>query len=863
MSSSKAAWFGRTGLKLAMALIIALVAAGAHGVAADYLPSDLRAQVERLKADSAESASDASNQRLRAEILWHWANAYAVNGGELPVNLTQIVAAVLRSERSNPNVTAALDAYIGELTLLDEKPLAIGSLTADEGPFEAASFVSIRQTYRVGQRAMTVGAGFLIARHFMPNFGLWQASDPQGDNFIAIASSNESVSFVSDTAKIAGMHGGFRESIDTLVFRVATGTLSPDDTVTITYGDQTQGSRGLLMPTFSSDRMPLPIYLAFERGGHFFTLPIQPIVVSGTQIARVRGFAPSVVDLNEKFTLSVRAEDRYFNRATGDLPEWTVTVDGERVKTIPAGGKAITLIHEITLPRPGVYHFRIESADGEIVGSSNPVLAQAKPGNRIYWGDTHGHSGFAEGIGTPDRFMSWARDDARLDYVTHSEHDIWMDDYEWSHLRDNVRKYSAEGSFIAYLGYEWSVQNVDGGHHNVLYRTPENRKRISSHFYPRLSDLYQGLRETADTRDIVIIPHAHQAGDYRQNDPALEPLIEIMSQHGTFEWFGRMYLNHGHQAGFTAASDNHLSQPGYSAPLGGSLAQRGGLGAVLASNKTTDGLFDAMKNLKTYATSGERMILQVSLNGAQMGDRTAFAEDRKVVGRVIGTAPIDTITLIKNDEQIWQQDLATDQRDRLDDEGIFLLGFSSDSAPAHPGDNPRGFRGWSGTIEVVDADLSEAQGTDFHNHIAQSLEIDTDNPNLIHFSTLSRGNTSSLKLNLTGVKRSTHIKVALVSLLESGGAPPIFRRPQRSAESAFTLRVRDLVKGQVEEQLPMDEYVDRVSLRRVLGEGSSDVQFEFTDSGGKQGDYYYVRVKQVDDATAWSSPIWVGGYAKK
>ena len=63
--------------------------------------------------------------------------------------------------------------------------------------------------------------------------------------------------------------------------------------------------------------------------------------------------------------------------------------------------------------------------------------------------------------------------------------------------------------------------------------------------------------------------------------------------------------------GFIAASDNHLSQPGYTAPKGGSLAQRGGLGALLATERTTDALFDAMKNLDTYATTGERIILDV------------------------------------------------------------------------------------------------------------------------------------------------------------------------------------------------------------------------------------------------------------
>jgi len=42
-----------------------------------------------------------------------------------------------------------------------------------------------------------------------------------------------------------------------------------------------------------------------------------------------------------------------------------------------------------------------------------------------------------------------------------------------------------------------------------------------------------------------------------------------------------------------------------------------------------------------------------------------------------------------------------------------------------------------------------------------------------------------------------------------------------------------------------------------------DVRFEVKDMGQLQGDYYYVRVDQTNDAMAWSSPVWVGGYASR
>lgn len=865
----------RTGLiifgLLAATLMTTEFAQGAQGTSAqgtsqvpgaDYLTPDLRARVDKLKADLAKEATNQTNRQERAKVLWDWANAYALDGGVLPVNLTQGVASIF-AYPDRPGRPGLLDDYIVELSLADEDPTAIGRLEADLGPFEARTFVTIRQTYTVGSRPIQTGGGFLVARHFMPNYGRWQTDEPNNDNYISISSSNPRVSFSTDTAPMSGMHGVFRGVGDSLVFRVASGTLANGDQVTITYGDTNQGSRGFLMADFSSDRMPLPLYLAFNQAGPFLTLPIQPIRVTGTTIAGVHGFVPSIISPGETFTMSVRAEDRYFNRARDGHPLWRILLNGEPFRVIPAGPDPITLLTGLKLDEPGVYRFTFESEHGAITGVANPILVRDNPGHRIYWGDTHGHSGFAEGIGTPERFMTWARDDARLDYVTHSEHDIWLDDAEWEVLRENVSRFSEEGEFIAYLGYEWTMRNIQGGHHNVLYRTAERRDRIPVQFYPTLSKLYAGLRQHAQARDVLIIPHAHQAGDYRLNDPELEPLVEIMSQHGNFEWFGRMYLKHGHQVGFVAASDNHLSQPGYSAPKNASLAQWGGLGAVMAPTKTRDGIFDAMKSLRVYATSGARIILEMDLNGTGMGQRAPFSVSRKITGRVIGTAPIETITVVKNDQEVWQQNFLTNDAERSQPEESFLLSFSSPSNPAHPGDNPRGWRLWRGTVEIVNATLAAVVGSDFHNHATQSLEIDADNPNLIHFATLTRGDASSLMLDLENVKRSSQIRISLAAARETGGAPPLYRRPKLidAAEVAFELR--DLQQGRTQKILRVDDYADTVTLRRVVLDGEMDVSFTFADEGDRQGDYYFIRVKQADDALAWSSPIWVGGYAKK
>ena len=848
----------------ALALVLAL---GASAQPADYLDAELRARVEQLKADLAEGPTNATNARERADALWDWANAWALSGRYLPVNLT---TAAHRYAISTDGGMRAIDAYVGELALLDEQPDAIGTLTADTGPFEARSWATFTQTWQVGSQDVTPAGGIAVAPHFMANHGTFQADDPAGDNYISIASSNADAKFVVDTVPLAGMHGGFRGARPVLFFRLDEGKLRSGDTVTVTYGDRSGGGRGLLMPTFSSDRMPFPLYVAFfnirfpgaePAAPPLFSLPIQPIRVTGGELAGVHAFAPSVVRPDEAFDIAIRAEDRFRNRAQPPYPGWRVYANGGGFADLPAGDEPIAVLRDVRFPEPGVYRISLAALDGSnIVGKGNPVLVSADA-PRVFWGDTHGHSGFAEGIGTPERFMTWAKEDARLDFVTHSEHDIWLDDQEWEVLKRNVADFSEQGRFAAYLGYEWSSRNLYGGHHNVLFRTPEGRVRIPVQFFPTLSDLYFGLRDHNDPADVVVIPHAHQAGNYRLSDPKLEPIIEIMSQHGTFEWFAKAYLRHGQQVGFTAASDNHLSQPGYTAPRGSGLAQRGGLGAVLAPEHSRDAIFDALKAARAYATTGDRIIMDVTLNGATMGQRIPFTEERNLHARIVATAPIDTVTIVKNGDDIWWRDYGTPTDYGFGQTELLDVTFESPAVPMHKGDNPRGWRPWSGTIEVEGANLVDAVLTDLVNPDMQRFEL--DDAGIVHFSTITRGDTSSVRLTLTEIEKDAHVRVVLEEGTEVGAGPPIFRAHATLPAATVELPFSELWAGAVEHKLPFDIYEDTVTLRRIRTNGPDDIEFDFEETGTIHGDYYYVRVKLVDEAMAWSSPVWVGGYPSR
>jgi hypothetical protein len=824
----------------------------------DYLTAELRSAVEQVKRDVRVTPTSERNIESRASLVYEWVNAYALSGGYVPVEATSLLARILAYEVP---ATRELDLLIAELTTLDERPEVIGTLTSEAGPFEVDKPATFTQTYVVGAAPVETGGGFLIARHFQLN-SPFQVDDPGADNFVAIRSSNADVRFGVDAHPVGGMHGGFRGPQSQIVYRVTEGRLTEGDEVYITYGDTSEGGAGLLMPDFISDEMPYPIYLNLDGSDLWYSLPIQPIQVVSGPIAGVHGFVPSVVSTGETFQLTIRAEDAFGNRARGDIPGWRLSLNGKAVREIGAGQDGVVLVDGLSLENPGVYRFDVESLDGRYRSQLNPIKVSSKPGNRIYWGDTHGHSGFAEGVGTAAAYKRFARDDARLDFITHSEHDLWMDAAEWEVLRDTVMEFSEEGRFIAYLGYEWTMRHSQGGHHNVLFRTPEDRYPLPVQQYKTLSGLYQGLRERYKVEDVVTIPHAHQKGEYRLSDPELQPLVEIMSMHGTFEWFGRMYLSHGHQVGFIAASDDHIGRPGYATPRTSSLAQRGGLAAVLAPERTTDAIFDAMRNLQTYATTGDRIILDVRLNDAPMGQRIDYSEQRSIRGRVNGTAPIDSVTVVKNDEEIWQQSYRV--AGPLEGNVEVTLSFFSESYPYHALDNPRGWRHWRGRVRVENAGVKDAHLVDRANYMVQHLDRVGADGDEVEFATLTRGDFSSIDLALTDAGPDTRIIVTLEDAAETGSGPPLMH-PHRDIDGQKAVfRFSELQDGALTMDVGVDGYKDEIVLRAVRQDGPMDIEFNFRDDGEmRQGDYYFVRVRQANEAIAWSSPIWVGGYAPK
>ena len=787
------------------------------------------ARVEALKADARRSPTDRSNLAGRAPVLWRWINDYALSGGPVvPVRATGILQSAFRElsearpEARQPRLSlvqrpdgravyadARIDRAIEELRLKDERPAALGKFELGSGgTFTADSWITVELTYTAGDLSLTRGARVVVECSSQWDRGDLQNDGP-GDGYVTIRASKPGVKF----AKVEIPRGPERYSAVGArpAFQLERGTLAESDSFRLVLGDTRGGGRGWHIHTYENDLTVVPVYVDHSGDGNYPTHNWPAFRVVGAAVARVTVVAPSVVEPGEAFDLAVRREDVRFNRATGAMPPYRVTVNGQPLWSIPSGGPALDLVEGIRLDREGVYWFAAASTDGRIGGESNSVWVRRAPSHCIHWGETHSHAGLAEGQGSIDAAYRHARDDARLDFYGMSDHDTAMDELEWKNVRDAVIRYSERGRFVASLGYEWTVQRRFRGHHNVFYRLPFS-ERVGAQIAPNLVTLYQGLRERYDTNDFRIIPHAHQPGDWRNSDTDMETLVEIMSMYWTFEWFGNYYLRRGHQVGFVAASDDHRTHPGYTGTRPRGMTQFGGLAAAFASEKTTDAIFNALKRRRVYAaTSAERIVVDLELNGAPMGQRIAFSEDRRLRARVMGASPVSEVAVVKNGEEVYRmRPLKTSLARRV----TAQVSFESSTEPFIR-DSPREVRRWSGTISVSGADLVGYRVPRFENRHLERWEREGGR---IRFQTATHGRADSVLLDMDGAGPSTEIIVDLDTGTEFGKAP-IHVRPYRTyPASTLSLRFSELRNGLMVGEPPTEPDSDRVTFQLVSGD---------------------------------------------
>jgi hypothetical protein len=175
------------------------------------------------------------------------------------------------------------------------------------------------------------------------------------------------------------------------------------------------------------------------------------------------------------------------------------------------------------------------------------------------------------------------------------------------------------------------------------------------------------------------------------------------------------------------------------------------------------------------------------------------------------------------------------------------FGSSSDDSGRY--DYPRRPRGWSGRIELTGARLEASSLPWYHHPFTDLVMPVSDDGNAVNFRMQTRGRRRGVILDLAEAGDDTRLRV----WLRSGGMAP--GAWDSTEEKLLEFRLGDVAAGGQGYEFADGSHIDTVDARLIPPDAALDQDFSYTDTGSAQlGDYYYLRVRQVDGSVAWSSP---------
>jgi len=567
----------------------------------------------------------------------------------------------------------------------EEKAQGLGSaIILPDDPVIAGRPGAWDIVFTCGEGGIREGGGIRIEVPY--GFSPPQISYPSEIGYTTAECSNPDVPVrlsLSDPATGASNQGTFGVFLYALIER---GTLEPGETVTVHYGKghnaglanvgayaryfEGNAEFAVLVDPDGSRGAP--------RGGFYLVDGRQPAVqVTGGEASQLFIVLPSIAGEGEDLPVKVTARDENVNTApsfSGKVilaPRDTIESAGEI--DVESTGRGRIRSEHISSASP--FRLRATCHETKVRGLSNPsLLAHGDAPERIFWGDLHVMTGISAGLGRPAGAFEYAREKSYLDFcaVTDGDHaDGYFTDGEWEETKAAVREFHDPGRFVTLLASEYHERKV-AGDKNVYYRTDDGPLL-------RWSDLEgdqpEALWEALKGRRALTVPHHTVSGSaglrpWEHHDPEFQRLVEVYSiwgnsecegsarpnyWHNDFENSVRKGLEKGYRMGIIASGDSHDGLAGNSSWMRVRRGWRNGLVAVWATELTREAVFDALWNRSCYGTTGERIILSFTLNGAKMGSELSLDSDRAgrcIRVRAIGTVRISRIVIVRNGEEV-------------------------------------------------------------------------------------------------------------------------------------------------------------------------------------------------------------------
>lgn len=442
---------------------------------------------------------------------------------------------------------------------------------------------------------------------------------------------------------------------------------------------------------------------------------------------------------------------------------------------------------------------------------------------------------------------------------------------EWREFQEVTAAWNRPGTFVAFPGYEWQG-NGRWGDHNVVY-TQEGQPIATAE---TLAELYAFLRG----RDAIAIPHhtGYQAGlrapQWAACDETLTPFQEIYSCHGCSEtdeeWVGlrnnthmgpgftgatwQDALNAGLHLGCICSTDNWANMPGQ---------WNQGLAACLAKDLSRASLFAAFRARRVYGVTGDRIELDFTLNGQDMGSILDYSPRRELVVSVRGCEALDRIEILRQDRVIathchqgtWQQPRpGTRARFKFRVE----VGWGS-----RPGELPLADHDWQGRVHVEGGrvlgwspcwiargqqapEISGDQAA-FRMHTSQSQ------------ATLGRYSADVFEIEadpgapLTVGLDDVEVRDSVESLSRANRLLWFRDDCVRRVEKYTGITPQTARRGDC-----YYHHAWKAKLHKVIPEAAYTATFSISDDEPMTAACHYrVRVEQRNGQRAWSSPIWV------
>ncbi len=453
----------------------------------------------------------------------------------------------------------------------------------------------------------------------------------------------------------------------------------------IFMGSPASGAKtGNFCQTNIQRRRPFKLLIDTKVKGQIVEPEIFHMDVKGNLLKTLRIIVPSFVARNRRFDIVIRFEDVFGNLTSNAPKETLIELTYENLRENLYWKLFIPETGFITLPNlyfnePGIYRIQLKNLSTKELFFSPPIKCFPESSDSLFWGLLHGESEKFDAGENIESFLRQCRDEKALQFISTSPFDSEQEtsNDKWKNISNQIAEINEEERFITFLGFQWEGTPREEGIREFIYTKDSKpilrKKDIKHNSLKKIYKIYQ-------PKDLISIPcftmSADFLFDFKEFNPEFERVAEIYNCWGCSECTEkegnpfpirksvkkteeneagalRKALNNNCRFGFVAGG---LDDRGiYSSFYGSEHVQYSpGLTAIIATTQTRDVLLDALYHRRCYATTGERIVIDLQVAQSPMGSeldtqkRPGLAYSRHLTGYAIGTDYIQKIEIIRN-----------------------------------------------------------------------------------------------------------------------------------------------------------------------------------------------------------------------